>query len=184
MTTITASAAAIDATTTRVLPVYRVVVADSTTGRIRVRACSLDTAETAVKAASSQSGRCIRATHGGGVANAYGYPAETEAEVQLGLVCDSGIFVGVWRAQLPANKVTVSGAAAACTGRRLFDGRFREERLAAQRDALEADFRDYLTRDHGEHIGYVAIHGGEVAFGCTPEAAIEAACERYEAVLS
>ena len=41
MTTITTSAAAIDATTTRVLPVYRVVVADSTTGRIRVRCCSM-----------------------------------------------------------------------------------------------------------------------------------------------
>lgn len=62
--------------------------------------------------------------HGGGVANAYGYPAETECVLALS---DPFGNVIVWCARAPANSVTERGAAEACVAGSgaLFDGRVR-----------------------------------------------------------
>lgn len=49
--------------------------------------------------------------HGGGVANAYGYPAETECVLA---VSDPFGIVVVWTNRVRANKVTYRGAAEAC----------------------------------------------------------------------
>lgn len=61
--------------------------------------------------------RCV--DHGGGVANGYGYPADTQAAgVSVVRVSDTAFRVRAGFALIPANKVTMSGAAASTLGRR------------------------------------------------------------------
>lgn len=61
--------------------------------------------------------RCV--DHGGGVANCYGYPADTQAAgVSVVRVADHAYRVLAGFAVLPANKVTRSGAAAETLGYR------------------------------------------------------------------
>jgi hypothetical protein len=88
--------------------------------RIRVRrarsitAMALDAISTA-----SVEGHARHVDHGGGVANCYGYPAETQAAgVSVVRVADGVFRVLAGFAILPANKVTRSGAAAETLGYR------------------------------------------------------------------
>lgn len=68
----------------------------------------------------------IRATHGGSVANCYGYRADTEGCVTVAFP-DGFVWQRIYR--LPANKVTLSGVFQTCTGYRgLFDDRFSAAR--------------------------------------------------------
>lgn len=74
--------------------------------------------------------------HGGGVANAYGYPAETEAVVAVGF--SDGVCVYACR-RTSANKVTDAGAADAAWGgaaRHVWDRRVKEDLKAEMRRAL------------------------------------------------
>jgi hypothetical protein len=77
----------------------------------------------------------FRCTHGGGVANSYGYRAETECRVTV--TDPSGNCVSFW-GRAPANKVTTGGAARACVGDGdLWDGRVTDEkRLTTSRRFL------------------------------------------------
>ena len=91
-----------------------------TANRIRVRrARSIPSmvADSIATAAVQGHSRCV--DHGGGVANSYGYPAYTQAAgVSVVRVADGVYRVYAGFAELPANKVTLSGAAARTLGRR------------------------------------------------------------------
>ena len=90
------------------------------TTRLRVR--RIDEDAIAAHVASMDGQWHARVTNGGGVANAYKYPADTEAALA---VCDSVGRVIVWMGRLPASKVTRRGSAKACLSSScdLFDDR-------------------------------------------------------------
>lgn len=111
-------------------------VLDERTHRLRARVVDGDwEAKYTAKLAGQSNGPKIRIIHGGSVANAYNYPAETESLV---IVAFPSGRVACWATQLPANKVTDSGILARCLGdwaRPIDDGRYREDnpkRLAAR----------------------------------------------------
>ena len=91
-----------------------------TANRIRVRRArpiGLMAADAIEKASTSGHARLV--DHGGRVANSYGYPAYTQAAgVSVVRVADGVYRVYAGFAELPANKVTLSGAAARTLGRR------------------------------------------------------------------
>jgi hypothetical protein len=88
--------------------------------RIRVRrARSIAAMASDAMASALVEGHARIVTHGGGVANCYGYPAETQAAgVSVVRVADDAYRVFAGFAVLPANKVTRSGAAAETLGYR------------------------------------------------------------------
>ena len=93
----------------------------------------------------------LRCGHGGSVANAYRYPADTEAA--LGLASPAGLVV-VWMARLPANKVTLGGAANACLPgtRALFDGRYGEHCKQEAWQLLKAAHREHFPATAFERL--------------------------------
>ncbi len=103
--------------------------------RLRVRRVNEKSILNSVIAAAEAEGRPkIHATHGGGVANSYGYPADTEGVVAVGFPDGSG-WVKV--ARLPANKVSLGGVFRRCTGfSGLFDDRFSKKTKAEVRRAF------------------------------------------------
>lgn len=80
-------------------------------------------------------------THGGGVANSYGYPAETQAAgVSVVRVSDTAYRVLAAFAVLDANKVTLSGAADRTLGKRgPWDQRVGTKRATLDRLDIIAD---------------------------------------------
>jgi len=107
------------------------------TRRLRVRRVSEKAlANRAITLAMEKGRAVILADHGGGVANKYGYPAETEGVVVVGY--PDGTAVGKV-VRLPANKVTLSGVFAAISGLRgLFDARFSSAKKQAVRNEFLA----------------------------------------------
>jgi hypothetical protein len=89
--------------------------------------------------------------HGGSVANAYKYPADTEAA--LAVASPAG-FVVVWMARLPANKVTKSGAANTCLPgtRALFDPRYGEHSKDEVWARLKAAHREHFPQTAYERL--------------------------------
>ena len=85
----------------------------------------------------------VDVTHGGDVANAYKYPANTEC---VFAISDPLGIVVYWTGRVPANKVTSKGAAEACLigAEDLFDKRVGSVRRQA---AL-----DYAKRKHRQVI--------------------------------
>lgn len=84
---------------------------DGRSGRIRVRKVSGECLFRRAVAEAVFLGRSWQAKHGGGVANAYKYPASTEA-VLCAAVYDAAAGVvraKLWAGELPANKVTLGG---------------------------------------------------------------------------
>jgi hypothetical protein len=82
--------------------------------RLRARRIDEDALVAQVKqSALSKNDWSVHVVNGGGVANAYKYPAETEAALA---VSDPQGNVVLWLARLPANKVTLYGSANACLG--------------------------------------------------------------------
>ena len=71
----------------------------------------------------------IEVQHGGGVANAYKYPAETECVLAVAV---SPTVAVVWARRKPANKVSLAGAAGP-EFRDVFDARVSPERREAAR---------------------------------------------------
>jgi hypothetical protein len=110
--------------------------------RIRVRraraitAMALDAISTA-----SVEGHSRRVDHGGGVANCYGYRADTQAAgVSVVRVADHAYRVLAGFAVLPANKITRSGAAAKTLGHRgPWDDRMSTKRADLDRLDVIAD---------------------------------------------
>ena len=98
------------------------LILDVPTTRLRVR--RIDEAAIAADVSYTDGKWHAQVTDGGSVANAYKYPADTEAALA---VCDPAGRVIVWMARLPANKVTRGGAANACLRGAcdLFDGRYQ-----------------------------------------------------------
>lgn len=94
--------------------------------RCRLTSSHLD----ALRERAARTGRpAIHVSHGGSVANAYRYPAETEGRVEVAFP-DGGAVT--WLTTLPANKVTLSGVLSSCAlDHRACDARYS----ATNRDA-------------------------------------------------
>lgn len=104
--------------------------------RLRVRRVNERAfAESAAEQARALGRIVIRVIHGGGVANRYGYPAETEAALVVAM--PSG-HAALWCARVPANKVTSRGAAEACLAGAgdIFDSRTGAARTEAATDKV------------------------------------------------
>ncbi len=101
--------------------------------RVNEHALAAETRQKAIRTGSW----AIRCRHGGSVANAYKYPADTEAV--LAVSNPAGLTV-VWMARLPANKVTLAGSANACLSgsRALFDKRYGEAAAEAVWENIKA----------------------------------------------
>ncbi len=121
------------------MPAVTVVYAETVATRLRVRMVYPDYAARMACDLAAKSGRPeIIVRHGGGVANCYGWPADTEGVVAVAL---SPCMAVVWHVRLPANKVTHSGVLAVALGsdaRALDDARYGQAaRDAAYRYAVE-----------------------------------------------
>lgn len=93
--------------------------------------------------------------HGGNVANCYGYRADTEAA--LAVRSPRGHVV-VWMARLPANKVTLGGAADACVpgSRALWDSRYgRDAEKAAWWMIKKAFVKAVIA--HGDKLPHLSV---------------------------
>ena len=113
-----------------------------TANRIRVRRArpiGIMAADAIEKASTNGHSRCV--DHGGGVATGYGYPADTQvAGVSVVRVSDTTYRVLAAFSVLPANKITLSGAAARTLGRRgQWDGRVSARRAKLDRLDIIAD---------------------------------------------
>jgi len=120
--------------------------------RLRVRRVNERALALEVRRAAQESGDWeIRCVHGGSVVNAYKSPADTEAV--LAVANPAGLVV-VWMARLPANKVTLSGAANACLkgSRPLFDKRCGDDAREAVLARLKAAHRDVFPPTAHEHL--------------------------------
>jgi hypothetical protein len=131
----------------------------------RLRARRVDESALAERAraeAQAEHTWSIRAIHGGGVANSYGYPADTEAAVA---VADPEGRTVVFMARLRANKVTTAGAANCCLAgvRPLFDDRYRDEaRIEAARLLVQCTARiELIVRTAPGSV--IAALGGRAA---------------------
>ena len=106
----------------------------------------------ALKEANEKGKTIIKVAHGGGVANKYGYPAETEGAVAVAYPTGEH-WVGF--ARLPANKVTYGGVFEKVTGRRgLFDDRFSQEAQAKVRKEFLEDVKSKMKHPSSdEYLG-------------------------------
>lgn len=129
-------------------------VLDSSTGRARARTVAM-TRDKAIKAVlrAHQCGTVrVFATHGGSVANSYGYSATTEALVYL---ASPDGRVACWRHTLLANGVTLKGVAGRVGLADLFDERVKapariqaaQDRAATMLDAAAKDGKLYAVVD-------------------------------------
>ena len=114
------------------------VVVDGTGASRRLRARRVDEHDLARAAqlrAIATGGAAADVDHGGTVANAYGYSAQTEAALVAAL--PDGRCV-IWLRRIPANKATLRGAAEACLAGAGagWDGRCGEARKIAARDLV------------------------------------------------
>lgn len=81
---------------------------------------------------------CVSVKHGGTVANAYGYSAETEGAIAI---AHNGI-VKLWFCRLRANGTTLSGVCNQCIPslRPLFDDRCKEATKELARQSVKTEF--------------------------------------------
>jgi len=113
------------------------VIIDNTNSRRIVRTIN-QAAEVSrvIGNAKSKDGVAISVTHGGGVANSYKYPAVTTAVGTVAIIHNGVEYVYSGAAQIPANKVTLSGAGKNTIGTRLFDDRLSKKSKAAEKSRL------------------------------------------------
>ncbi len=126
-------------------------IEDTRTHRIRVRCIDVEALAThLVRLAITKGGPVCDADHGGSVANSYGYAAQTEGAV---LVAFPSGQVAVWAAQLPANKVTLSGVASATAGYAYcWDGRVGDAKREAAKAALYHHAAHLLGEPHDSAV--------------------------------
>lgn len=87
-----------------------ITIGHGRSNRARTRCTSSHLDE--LRAEAREKGRPITyVSHGGGVANAYKYPAETEGRVEVAFPDGAAV---TWLTTLPANKVTLSGVLSSC----------------------------------------------------------------------
>lgn len=112
---------------------------DRNTRRRTRRVDSIGVAEDAARKAGETGRTTIVCRTGGGVANAYRYPALTDAVLAVAVCRNGGVCVAVWATEIPANKATNGGAAAACVpaARPVFDFRYGADMEAWARVELE-----------------------------------------------
>jgi len=124
--------------------------------RLRVRKVREDEVlEKCIKDAQKNPGVLThRIQHGGGVANAYNYPAETEWVFVAAIVRDGITYARRWVGRIPANKVTFGGIANRLGVRALYDCRYgnatttaAEETLLRQLNALDINFAPLYIHD-------------------------------------
>ena len=113
--------------------------------RLRVRRLDEHAIAQATLARAKERG-CLHYTvhHGGTVANAYKYKADTETAVAV----SDGVSCVVWLSRVAANKATDRGAAESCIpgSGDLWDGRVADgERRSAARNALLLAFEAAFT---------------------------------------
>ena len=117
---------------------------DMRTGKIRVRKVDeKNLAEIAAENAK-KNGRGIAYAHGGRVANAYKYPALTEAVVAVAFCIKNEIHVAIYGRQINANKVTLGGVMSACLGgeaRPLTDRRYNKHSKQKAREYIYSDVK-------------------------------------------
>ena len=103
------------------------IIIDKTNSRRRVRTVDQSAQiDRAIKTAAEK-GVAVKCTHGGGVANAYKYPATTQACGTVAIRHNGVDYVYSEATQIEANKVTLGGASAATLRTRLYDNRYNEK---------------------------------------------------------
>ena len=113
------------------------IIRRNVTGRRRTRIVDQDRQiEAVVTDARKNGGVAFDVTHGGTVANAYKYPAITDAVGTVAIIHNGIEHVWSEATTIAANKATCSGAAAATIGYRLFDGRMSAASDAAMKSKL------------------------------------------------
>jgi len=130
--------------------------------RLRVRYCDAEWFANYVSERAIKRGDwVIDVMDGGGVCNSYGWPAETECVLAIS---NPQGYTAYWTGRAPANKITSTGAAAACLPHKfeaiadLFDGRVRRpERIEAARKLA----RELHLRSFGM-LGSIAAALGDV----------------------
>lgn len=118
--------------------------------RIRVRrACPIESVIVTCMTRADETGHARSVEHGGSVNNSYGYPAKTQAiGVSVVRVGEHAYRVLARYAEIPANKVTKSGAAAATIGgRAVWDNRYNQTATRLARLDIIAD-----TLRHGVRV--------------------------------
>lgn len=132
------------------------------TGRRTVRL--VDHGRVLVRAAASALSRAdhtgVSAAHGGGVNNSYGYNAITDTSMAAASLHpeEGTIRASLWTGTVPANKVTLGGAAANAYGaeaRPLYDDRYGSVAKDAARQAVLNQHR--ANMDRGAHTLEVQI---------------------------
>lgn len=137
--------------------------------RVNEQALAERTLEVAV---TRPSGTAIRVTDGGGVANNYGYPAETECVVAVAIDAETVVLYGGRRA---ANKVTSCGAAGVAGASDLFDGRISDEaRKRAVRQSVIARARLAAGRLPETAIARVEVEATDGSGRCWRVSGLEA----------
>jgi hypothetical protein len=128
--------------------VERVAGHDGRSGRLRTRTVDADRYASKAAAEAVVIGRSWVATHGGSVANSYGYAAETEGVLAAAVYDTTAnvVRVRVWAGQLPANKVTTGGVCGLFGFRDLADDRVGAFRREAARQAVYAAVTQGATR--------------------------------------
>lgn len=97
--------------------------------------------EETINRAKEKGCEVVRSTHGGSVANAYAYPADTEGMIAVGFPDGSGWAEVV---RLPANKVSHAGVFKHVWGEHgLFDRRFSEKR----KKEVRAEFVNFVKNE-------------------------------------
>jgi hypothetical protein len=129
-----------------------VILSDNRPGRRRTRIVDLDNvAQRAANRALESKGAGFACSHGGAVANAYRYPAGTDAVFAVAVPARDGeVIVAVFAERIPANKATLAGAATAAFGgmaRPIFDDRYGDEARRAARIAVRAAVEEQLARE-------------------------------------
>lgn len=147
--------------------IYR-IERSSYSGRLRARVVSSKIEELAAEARKTGQPN-MRCAHGGAVCNSYGYPAQTEAIVEVVFPPRAdGIRLAIqYLAHAVANKVTLGGAACAAAGkcaRPIWDNRYGEAaRLAARRALVRRARADIGFRAGGEAAARKRAERGERA---------------------
>lgn len=129
-----------------------VEIEDERPARCRARRLDLGLVVDAVAEKAYVSGEAIYADHGGDVARAYGYPAQTDAVLAVGYYDPAvkTIHIRASARRISARHVTRRAAAAAAGYPDAYDGRVRRDRRAADRKRAVQDLRERVARERSE----------------------------------
>ena len=131
----------------------RLLVDDERSPRRRVRICSLSAVISSAIAEAIADQLGVDVAHGGDVNNSYGYPARTDACGACALSLGNTIVALAAATDIPANKVTYAGVAAATIGgREIWDRRYSQQSAADAYDKLAVRLRELAEAENVEHL--------------------------------